>query len=227
MKVKVVTGYVELPVLNCSPSRFRELGHKLVAVAEDVAPTRVFYNYLDECWMFKWLRSSGCPVRPQWPELPTDRFAKPYDAVCSNIVMHQKYEWLALAAIEDPLPDVFIWIDFGVLKQQDMTPQVVTDFLRKVAAKDRISKIEAPGIRQMEPVDDSVSWDRFCGSVVIVPRGHLFPLCQEMKLVAMNRIRETGVITIESNTLAHVELAHPSLFRWYPAWWGASMFTSY
>lgn len=136
--------------------------------------------------------------------------------------MHQKQEWMCLAAIEDPDPDVFVWIDYGVLKQHNMTDETITRFCERLKTRN-FPIVEAPGISAMRPVNDIECWDRFCGSVVIEPRDELFKLARAMKAHAQKSIWQTGQITIESNTLAHVELAGFPI-RWYPAWWGAQMF---
>jgi hypothetical protein len=142
----------------------------------------------------------------------------------SNIVMHQKYEWLVHTAIEDQAPDVFVWIDYGVMKQPNMKPEVITDFIKKLEEKDSCPCVYAPGIRGIEPIDDTQSWDRFCGSVVIVPRNHLVNLCSAMKMHQMQHIMEHHTVTIESNTLAHIEQKKFFPICWYKAWWGAEMF---
>ena len=194
-KVKVVSGYIPIPgILNVTESGFREYGARLKKACP--CPTEFFDMTtpvaLRHTWMARWLSQQpwGNEVQSSDPAPDPARFAAPGIKLLSNFVMHQKYEWLALAAINDPVPDVFVWLDYGVLKQSDMTELVVTDFLQRLERKSVVDEIIAPGVRaiKVEPVP-SESWDRFCGSVVIVPRRLVFDLARAMKLDAMEHRR--------------------------------------
>jgi hypothetical protein len=182
--------------------------------------------------MWKWEQVLPFLIDSTDPDPDPARFATPRAKTLSNFVMHQKMEWMALAALEDTEPDVFVWIDYGVLKQVDMTTDVVKEFLLRLERKEVLEEITAPGIRSQPgtikelPIPE-VSWDRFCGSLVIVPRHLLFQLHRAMKRLAMAQVLTSHKISIESNTLAEVEYHSLLPFHWYQSWWGASMFTSF
>jgi hypothetical protein len=222
-----VSGFIPLPALrNIRPEQFKELGERLKSAVN--ACPNIFYedDQISDCWAHKYIVRNGLAGQI-WPYSPSppDRFADRTTHLQSCIIMHQKQEWLCRAAIEDPGPDVFVWIDYGVLKQTDMTEQVVRNFCDRLLNRHSVSLIEAPGISERRPVDaDEKSWDRFCGSVVIEPRKHLFELSRQMKAWTIRKMHEDKMISIESNTLAHMEYDNRWPIRWYQAWWGAPMF---
>ena len=229
MKINVVSGYIPVPdVINVSEEKFRELGKAL----RDALPCRSTFfdgpaSVLDT-WLFRWLAQT--PWRDDVvcsdPDPDTQRFGgdRFITKLMSNFVMHEKYSWLFRAMDEDQASDVFVWMDYGVLKQENMSPEVVTRFVERLQEME-VTKITAPGIRESadEP-EPTQSWDRFCGSLVIVPRRYVLPLAALMQLDAMRTIEETKKVTIESNTLARVERQGHIPFHWYQSWWGASMF---
>lgn len=231
--VKVVTGYIPIPeVINVSEARFRELGAQLKAACP--CPVKAFdetnEDSIFDTWMWKWIAAQPWQdeVSESDPSPDPARFLHPEAKLLSNYVMHQKYEWLALAAMEDPYPETFVWIDYGVLKQINMTPETVTRFIEREQKTSCAGAVIAPGIRATaDKPDPAQSWDRFCGSLVIVPRHWVAPLACEMKRDAMKTIGETKQVTIESNTLARVERSGAVPIFWYSAWWGATMFHAY
>jgi hypothetical protein len=96
-------------------------------------------------------------------------------------LMNTKIEFILRASevVED---DVFIWIDFGILK-------IVKDketFLNKLRIIHRtpFSKITIPGCWSTESVFhvDSVSW-RFCGGFFVIPRQYVKPFYNHSKNV--------------------------------------------
>lgn len=232
-RIKVVSGYTPLSgVINVTPDRFRDLG-RLLRQACATVPTKFFDDpdqSVSDTWMWQWEIHNYrlASLRASDPSPDPARFRVPQDKLLSNFIMHQKYEWLALAALEDPYPDVFVWIDYGVLKQEGMTQQIIHEFLVGLTEAPPIHHITGPGIRPTADMPDpKQSWDRFCGSLVIVPREWVFHLAHWAKRDAIQMACETGEVTIESNTLARAELLSGLPFHWYQSWWGASMFTSY
>jgi len=229
-KIKIVSGYIPIPQLrNATPETFLERGlHMTDAVHAGGLETHLFHaTKLEDCWAYKFVREEmmqGRAIMPSSPTMP-DRFPDDGTHIKSCIIMHQKQEWMCQAAIADPEPDVFVWIDYGVLKQQGMSEEVITRFCERLRARACFPCVEAPGIRpEPGPVDNTGSCDRFCGSVVIEPRDKLFRLARAMKARTMEFIRKTHTINIESNVLAEVEHALTVPIRWYPAGWGAPMF---
>lgn len=232
-KIKVVTGYIPIPgVQNVDQAGFRELGTRLKLCCTEAQVNVEAFDMttpksLEYCWLLRWLSRQPWNEQVKCSDPAPDpvRFANPGVKLISNIVMHQKYEWLALAAINDPEPDVLVWIDYGVLKQEKMTEDTVIQCLARIAAAPTGHEIIAPGVRPtVEEPDPLQSWDRFCGSLVIVPRSALFNLARHMKLDAMKTIAESKMVTIETNTLARLEFQGVIPIRWVQSWWGASMF---
>lgn len=225
--IKIVSGYIPLPKLrNVSVDVFMERGRALgrAIAAANVSFCLFDNDRIEDCWAYDFCNRHG-PISPSFPTA-ADRFPDIETQVQSCIIMHQKQEWMCRAAIEDPEPDVFVWIDYGVLKQQHMSEAVVTRFCERLAQR-YVTSIELPGIKPHPyPVDNAQCWDRFCGSVVIEPRDQLFRLARAMKATTQNFIRLTRTINIESNTMAEIEYARwpDVLFRWYAAEWGAPMF---
>src|SRR5947207_11740688 len=96
--------------------------------------------------MAKLFRTLLFQVTASDPAPDPHRFPTPDIKVLSNIVMHQKMEWMALAALEDTESEVFVWIDYGVLKQDSMSQPIITDFIHRLERKDVLEEITAPGI---------------------------------------------------------------------------------
>lgn len=235
--LKVVSGYIPIPeVINTTESQFRALGCRLEYA---IKAADVDYDFHDQSlpedifntWMWRFVEANPDHdlIQASDPNPDPTRFAEPRNAskLLSNYVMHQKYDWLVQSALHSPDADPLVWIDFGVLKQEGMSEAVVVDFLRRLKQYDEVTHIMAPGIRtRAQEPDPAQSWDRFCGSLVIVPRFYVFQLASAMRRDAMQQIKDTKLVTIETNTLARVERKYPYWFRWYHSWWGASMFTS-
>jgi hypothetical protein len=226
MKFKIVSGYIPIEGLrNATPTVFRQRGEGLKRAVSGF-PAKFFEGFhLEDCWAHEYIVNLHRP-RPIEPYTHSDedRFPTREHHLLSCIIMHQKQEWMCLAAIEDPEPDVFVCIDYGVLKQHEMSEEVIARFCQRLANRSRMPICEAPGIRQQQPVDaDEKSWDRFCGSVVLEPRSQLFDLSRAMKQWSMHDIERSGKINIESNVLAHMENSGFP-FRWYAAGWGRPMF---
>lgn len=234
-RVKVVSGYIPIPgIINVTPERFQQLG---AALATAIPCNMSFYDIPDpdrlhETWMAMWLGQQSWKDEvtcsdpdPDPARFGGDRFKT---KLLSNYVMHEKSTWVGRTFLRDETTDVFVWIDYGVLKQIGMTPETVTRFIRELEAVQLPDAVIAPGIRPTpdEP-DPAQSWDRFCGSLVIVPRKWVEPLAICMMQDAMDTIKATKKVTIESNTLARVERQQMIPFHWYQSWWGASMFDSF
>ncbi len=234
-KVKVVSAYIPLPdIINVSQEKFQELG---VALASAIPCNLSFYDVPDPerrfgTWMATWVQKQpwADEVTCSDPDPDPARFAgdRFKTKLWSNYVMHEKSVWVGKASFRDQTSDVFVWIDYGVLKQANMTPETVTRFIKELEAVELPDAVIAPGIRATadEP-DPAMSWDRFCGSVVIVPRKWVDPLACAMLRDAIHTTTLTKKVTIESNTLARVERQQQIPFHWYQSGWGASMFDSF
>lgn len=229
MKVKVVSAYVELPTVNHSPEKFKQLGQRLV---QAVGPERmhVFDNFpFQDCWLAQWLK--GHPLPPPASYVPADRFASPEHMVMSNIVMHQKLQWALMAADMYPDCDCFVWLDYGILKQggwtgRPVTEELITKFVDKIAA-DNIQDIPFPAIWGKGPVSDTeIPW-RFAGSTHIWPRKFLVELAGQYNAEVMKFIMRTGTVPLDLPIWALLEQRNTLPFRGYSANHDATQLTNY
>lgn len=224
-KVKVVTGYCPLPVLNVSQQRYHELGSALRRVWPHM---QLHGGPVEQTWLYKYLdKKFDMCLPPSDPNPPTDRFPNPETMVLSHCVQNQKSRWLldSLEGDEDKT-DIFVWIDYGVLKQ-GMTVEVINYFLVTVAREGSTKKISLPGISDLAPLDDTCCTDRFCGSIIIVPRDLVKRFHVEMKEMTKRRINDTHTVSWEINYLARIEQECSLPIHQYRASWGESMFTNY
>jgi hypothetical protein len=225
-KVKVVSGYVQLPTKQLTVAQFKALGARLVdAVAP--FPIRVFDDFpLYQCWLTFDIRKYGV-VRATCPSPPKDRFVHPYHMVLSNVVLLQKAEWVSTAAAEDPEAEQFVYLDYGIFKQSGVNALAIQDFLYKVKVEPH-DAVSLPGIWEKRPVENEGAphW-RFAGSTLVIPRKFIKPLLTAIKAVVRLRLELTGEVPWDMNTLAHVEMLNVVPIRWYPGNHDASQFTGY
>lgn len=223
-KVLAVTGYVPLPILNVSESKYRELGSQLLAAC----PDHVAFDYdpLDKCWAHRFVKSM-MPHHAS-PSLPADRFPDEWTALSSSIVNLNKTWWLCRAQKMEPHYDFYVWIDYGILKQTGMTPGVISDFLAAVATKGTKDAIVAPGlVDKGEPMSWSAHHTRFCGSVLIVPAELTVLFHADVVSTVYAHVHGTHTLSYDVNYFAAVERNGVVPFRQYRAWWDATQFTNY
>lgn len=225
MSAILVTGFVPdaYPAKHLSASECRDLGDRLADAAGD---RLVAY---EDPWLGCWAADLVRRHRVRLPSsrfLPTDRFESPEDYVRSNVVLLQRFQWLARAAAAHPEADTLAWVEWTVLKQNGVTPEVIRQF---VADLDRhpCRGIAAPGCWPMSPIDDGEAHWRFVGSCLVVDRTCVHPLLTAIQTVASLRIALTGKISWDMNTLAYVELLGVLPFRWYAANHDETQFTRY
>src|ERR1700684_4320017 len=233
MKVKVVTGYSDIGTVQVSKKQFKEQGKKLFrAVKEAGVSIHVFDDWdVTESWLYKHVTNTYGHLPPSDPNPPKDRFPAPWIAVLSNIIQIQKAEWLVTARLEDDKPDIFIWIDYVILKQQPMEADAIIKFLRRVQDEGTIDEVVAPGIQERGILDPTKFSDRFCGSLVIVPNQHVDNYFDSMRYIAKGCIAQTRAVEWEVNYLTRMEMAprwvgYPPL-RQYRCWWDRSQFDNY
>ena len=224
-KVKVVTAYVPLPVKHLSRRQYEELGNRL-AVACGEERIRGFYDYpVEHCWAYKY--KDLPPAQP----VATDRYATPADFVLSNIVQHQRTTWARMAAAEDMDADVFVWLDFGILKQGQFTGKpveagMVTEFLNRIERAE-LKDIPFPGIWPRGDISDTGDNWRFVGSTHIWPRQYLDLIDLFYKVECRRFIERTKTISNDLPVWAHVEAHWPLPFRFYPANHDATQLTNF
>ncbi len=224
-KVKAVTGYIPLDILNISKEQFQADGRALLdalpcAVREFTAST------VKGCWLDRHLELYDLPRIPSARVVPADRFPTPEIMLQSNIIQNQKSEWLLDAMVEDADTDIFVWIDYGIFKQKPMTAASIQRFIARLGHAS-VLEIVAPGIQPTpRRPDPEVFCDRFCGSVVVVPRS-LIPLYfKAMRTRAEERIRKYGTVEWEVNYLSDLEMDGFPV-RQYQCWWDQSQLDNF
>lgn len=209
-KVKVVTGYVPIAGHPRPVAEYGALGEQLAAAVCPVAPIKAHYTKLEDCWLWRALE--------KWTRIKHaegDNAAK--NTLAYHCVNHQKTEWLAIEAIDDPEPDVFVWIDYGIFHVPGITVASIMAFLSKVAQVND-ENIYIPGCwgPDYSVADDMPCW-RFCGGVMIVPRSQAPILDKEYKIKTLKNIKRTKMVTWEVNDLARLERYTHLPIKWYQA----------
>jgi len=231
LKVKAVTAYVPLEVKHLNREQYKELGDGLVDALGD--KITVFYDYpVSDCWLWRWLKDMDMFDLPPATEVPSDRYATPHHMVLSNIVQHQRTAWALQASAMDPEVDVWVWLDYGVLKQGDFTGKRVTkkdisDFVKRIEAKPIMNYIPFPGIwEKMIPSDTGANW-RFVGSTHIWPRLFLPSIHLSYMDQCMKFISRTKTVPIDLPIWAYTEMRSGLPFVQYAANHDATQFTGY
>lgn len=214
-KVKLITGYVPIGGHPRTSAEYGALGEKLAQVRS--VPLKAFYRSLSNCWLYQWAMAQRSPITPE----EGDNRAK--NSLAYHAVNHQKTEWLAQAAVEDPYPDVFVWIDYGIFHLPGVTAEIIEDFAARIAEND----LAIPGCwnRAIVPQHDPC-W-RFCGSVLICPRPLVAPLAAGVMSTALKHMKLSRRAEWEVNTWARLEQTDRLPIRWYKADHNSTLFTAY
>lgn len=186
----------------------------------------MFYDYpVEHCWAYKY--KDLPPAQP----VAADRYATPADFVLSNIVQHQRTRWATLAAKEDMEADIFVWLDYGILKQGQFTGRpveaaMVTDFLRRLENAS-FADIPFPGIWGKGPISDTGDNWRFVGSTHIWPRRYLDLINLFYRVECERFIERTKTVPNDLPIWANVEARWPLPFHYYQANHDATQLTNF
>ena len=223
--VQVVTGFIPLDDHPRPPQEYfklaGELFNPLYESGQLKIPAAVVVQDLDMCWLYQWMKWKGPDF--QCTHSTADNPQK--NTAAYHIVQHEKIGWLVDAAVRDPTPDVFVWIDFGIMHVPGVTGAVIADYIRRAEKEQAIA---IPGCWDRPAVIDDMNpcW-RFCGGTLICPRKYLMELDLAMKGEAMRHISATRNLSWEVNTLARVERNCDLPIWWYKADHNETMFTAY
>ena len=218
-KVKVVTGFVQIPNHPRDEVLYVDWGNRLKS-AMGVRPIQAFYYDVKDLWLTQFIERLP-PMEPPLKWATYDNPAK--NSLEYHCVQHQKIEWLATAANMDQIADTFIWMDYGIMHLPGMNGDYLTAFLDKIVKND----FAIPGCWPIGEVPtDNPCW-RFCGSLLIVPRKDIDPLTKTFKAVTRTFIRSMKKVSFEVNMLALVEQTNIPNLRWYEADHNVTMFTNY
>ena len=226
-KVMAVTGFVPnaFPAKHLSEQQCRDYGNRV----KEAIPGRIqAFDQgwkLSDCWAHK-LYEENPNLMPSDINPPTDRYSEPQHAALSNIVLLQRYEWMRLAAEMHPDVDVFAWIEYTVLKQRNVTENVIKNFMNTLEVK-AFDAVSLPGCWNKSPINDSYAHWRFCGSAWVCPRQYINKVAEAIKTVATLRTRMNGKISWDMNTMAYVELLDVIPIRWYQGNHDETQFTNF
>lgn len=218
INLSVVTGYVPIPGHPRTSEEYGKLGEEIFgALTNALVPVTPFYENISACWLWNAIKLLPFPVTPCVADNPKK------NTIAYHCVQHQKFRWLTYAAFHDPRPDVFIWIDYGIGHVPGVTAAVIYKFLEQVEKNDFAIPGCWPEHWKFE-TSDSPDW-RFCGGLMVVPRGRVNELYSAVREAALSRIMLTKKVTWEVNILANIEKELKP--RWYAADHNETMFTNY
>ena len=195
---------------------------------------RSFNPYpLERCWLYQWLDQKGWLDLPPATVAASDRYPTPKLFQRSNIIQHERTSWLSQAAEEDPDCDVFVWLDYAILKQGHSWPghpgveeRHITEFLDRIEGSG-FTDIPFPGIWDKGPIDDRGDNWRFCGSTHIIRRDLLPYVDFFYKRECKKFIERTKTVPLDLPIWAGLE-SHSSLpFRFYGANHDATQLTAF
>lgn len=221
--VQVVTGYVPIPGHPRTAEEYGKLGEEVfIPLVQNGVNAKKYMEPIEMCWLHKYVTRFKEKPAPSVADNPAK------NTLAYHIVQHQKFAWLLKAAIEDPRPDVYVWLDYGVGHVPGVTANVVWDFLERVKAA-TVEKVTIPGCWPKDPekIDLRYPCWRFCGGVLVVPRLRVHKLYKAVKTAALRHIDMTKNVEWEVNTLARVEQANQVPIRWYQADHNETMFTEF
>jgi hypothetical protein len=219
--ITVVSAFVPIPGHPRPAESYHELGDKLRQINHE---HMMFDFELPECWLAKFLTWRGKKIRVAAHDNPEK------NTLDYHVVQAQKTEWLWYAAMANPRPDVFVWIDYGIFSIPGVTVDIIDQFLDRAQHEQTVA---IPGCWDPSPEPHNPTepnW-RFCGGCMIVPRCYTLPLDVAMKNEYMRFIERTNLVNWEVNTLANVERRR-DIYAHVPIWFykadhNASMFTNY
>lgn len=217
-RMKVVTGYIDIPGHPRGANDYRALGAQLldadlgceVCVFDDPEQT------VQGTWMNQYVHGMSGLTHSvaDNPEKNTEAY---------HCVQHQKFAWLSAAATLEPA-DVYVWIDYGILHVPGVTVPVIRKFLSR--AGDYGQAVLMPGCWPKYPdVPTAIPCWRFCGGLISVPGPLMKSFVRLATGVASRHVAETKNLEWEVNTLARLELIDQIPIHWYKADHDQTMFT--
>ena len=227
MKAICVTGFVDKPFAarHLSQTDCRGLGDELkAALGERLVAFDQGWT-LPQCWAYRLLEQNP-GLLPSCANPPADRFATPADMVRSNIVLLQRYLWMATAAASRPDVDVVAWVEYTVLKQHGVTPEVLAGFADALE-RTPCDAVTLPGCWPKSPINDAEAHWRFVGSCWVCPARLANDVYRAVRDVVTLRTDMTGRLSWDMNSMAYVELLDVLPIRWYPANHDETQFTHY
>lgn len=218
MKVRLFNGYVE----NAFPAKHQtglQMAHWASQLQEAAPDLVTFPSTLEGCWAYDMVMRIATIANPVWsadyPNSPTDRYATPNDALISQIVLYQRFQWLVDAWAYDPSVDVWAWVEYTIFKQRGITKEVVQQFVRDIE-RYPVDAISLPGVLPKVPVVDHINHWRFAGSAWVCPAKYARVVSETMKELVTMRTRLTHRLCWDNSSWSYLELLNVLPLRWYP-----------
>ena len=227
MKVGVVSGFIPLPVRHLTERQYRDYWMQLLRAIGGI-PHYAGGGRLDDCWAYD-LCTGLPPANPP----PADRYATQEINVMSHIVQHQRTTWALEAAQLFPAVNVWVWLDYGIMKQgawrhNQITPESVQKFIQRVVdTPPPMDYIPFPGVHPKTTVYPTGNMWRFCGSAHIWPRHFLENIDRAYKHELRTWVGRHQTVPLDLPIWALVEQNSRLPFRWYPAEYDASQLDNY
>ena len=132
---------------------------------------------LDHCWLYRNLDG----LKRFHGDLTHSIADNPRkNSLAYHCVNAQKTECLVGASKADPLAEVFVWIDYAIFHIPGVTAEILNSFLER-AENERAIAIPGCWERGKFVYDDNYPCWRFCGGVMVVPRGYIETFDHAMK----------------------------------------------
>lgn len=215
--VRVVTGYVPIPLHPRGPAEYGKLGEEMFGELIKDFPVFPFYEKLKDCWLWEMADKMIIPPTHSVADNPAK------NSLEYHCVNHQKFDWLARMSDHKDVEDTLVWLDYGIGHVPGVTVAVVKEFLNRIKEND----LAIPGCwtRDTIVLNDKVPCWRFCGGVMVVPTKQANKLYMAVRKNMRAHLQLTKNVSWEVNTLARIE---PQLdIRWYQADHNETMFTGY
>lgn len=227
MKVRIFNGYVDQPfnARHQTEDQMHGWWHQLMAAAPGtITCAEVDLKY---CWAHKMVGSLSEKVwSADYPYSPIDRYPTPEDAVRSQMVLCQRFEWLARVAEQYPDVDVWAWVEYTIFKQRGITAPVIQQFLKDIEQYP-VDAISLPGILPKQPIVDSINHWRFAGSAWVCPAKYAKVVSETMKELITMRTRLTKRLCWDNSSWSYLELLNVLPMRWYPGNHDETQLTGY
>jgi hypothetical protein len=215
--VSVVTGFVPLPRHPRSAVEYGELGDNLFLPLGRRVAVHVFHESLDDCWLWRLVHAQKFKTTHSAADNPAK------NTLAYHCVQHAKFAWLLKAALRDPRPAIFVWLDYGIGRLKGFTAVKIAEFLERLREGD----FAVPGCWPAGSfvIDDNFPCWRFCGGLMVVPRPYLAKLFEAVRQDVEEQLHTRHHVSWETNTLARIE--HRLPIRWYQADHDLSMLENY
>ena len=134
--------------------------------------------------------------------------------------------YVAAAAAARPDVDVLAWVEYTVLKQHGVTPEVLAGFADALE-RTPIDAVTLPGCWPKGVINDAEAHWRFVGSCWVCPARLAGDVYRAVREVVTLRTEMTGRLSWDMNSMAYVELLDILPIHWYPANHDQTQFTNY